>query len=281
MARSCDPTRPASPRRWPQYLIEGAGLGTFMISALVVTALLEHPASPVRAALPAALGRRAVAGLAMGATAAALIYSTWGQRSGAHMNPAVTLAFLRLGKIVRRDAAFYVLAQFAGGLAGIAVAGGVLGPAAADPAVNYAATVPGSGGVAAAFVGELVISFAMMAAVLLVSNSERFAGCTGAVAACLIAAYITVEAPLSGMSMNPARSLASAVAAGAGPSLWIYFVAPPAGMLAAAELYRRRFGPAAVRCAKLHHPAHGTCHFTCARAGAAPRRRRLDPALTS
>jgi aquaporin Z len=251
-----------APLHWPHYAIEAAALGTFMISAILVTALLEHPGSPVREAVPSGLARRALIGLAMGVTAAAIFYSPWGQRSGAHMNPAVTLTFLRLGKIAPRDAAFYVGAQFAGGAIGALLAGLAAGGAAADPTVNYAATRPGAGGIAAAFGGELVLSFTMMGAVLFVSNSAH-ARYTGVIAACLVAIFITVESPLSGMSINPARSLASALPSGSLTSLWIYFIAPPAGMLAAAALYVRLYGRAAVRCAKLHHPAHRTCHFNC------------------
>src|SRR5205085_3815119 len=104
----------------------------------------------------------------------------------------------------------------------------------------------------------------MMTVILIASNTPRLARFTGVQAACAVAVYITIEAPLSGMSMNPARSLAPAFAAGALAPLWIYFTAPPIGMLLAAELYMRRYGRAAVRCAKLSHPSSGPCHFRCA-----------------
>jgi aquaporin Z len=248
---------------WTEYALETAGLACFMVSAVAFTALFEHPSSPAHAALPDPVLRRAAIGAAMGLTAAALIYSPWGQRSGAHLNPSVTLAFYRLGRIGRRDAIGYVLAHFAGAAAGILAAVSVLRGAVAHPAVNYVATVPGAAGALPAFAGELAISFVLMTAVLAVSNTPRLARYTGAVAATLVAIYITVEAPLSGMSMNPARSLAPAVAAGALHPLWIYFSAPPLGMLLAAELFARRYGPHAAHCAKLHHPVRGACHFGC------------------
>ncbi len=93
---------------WPEYAIEAALLGTFMVAACAVTALLEHPASPLHAAIPDPFTRRALIGIAMGLTAIGLIYSPWGQQSGAHFNPSVTLTFLRLGKIEVRDALGYV-----------------------------------------------------------------------------------------------------------------------------------------------------------------------------
>jgi aquaporin Z len=243
-------------------------LACFMVSALLVTTLVEHPSSPIRHVLGSPFARRAFVGMAMGLTAAALVYSPWGRRSGAHFNPSVTLAFLRLGRIAPLDAVGYVAAQFAGAIAGVGIVAALLNGIVRDPAVNYVATVPGTPGVAAAFAAELAISFGMMAMVLLVSNTPRIAHVTGVFAACLVAIYITFEAPISGMSMNPARSLAPAVAAGTIKPLWIYFTAPPIGMLLAAEVYVRVFGRAAVRCAKLHHPATGHCHFGCAQRAA-------------
>jgi aquaporin Z len=103
---------------WPEYLMEAWGLGTFMVSAGVFGTLLFHPASPVARAVPDPLALRALMGVLMGLTAVALIYSPWGRQSGAHLNPAVTLTFLRLGKVRPWDALFYVLAQAAGGTAG-------------------------------------------------------------------------------------------------------------------------------------------------------------------
>ena len=86
-------------RHWPEYLMEAAGLGLFMLSACLFTVLLEHPGSAAHQALPDPLLRRALIGVAMGLTAVAIIYSPFGKRSGAHLNPSVTFTFWRLGKI--------------------------------------------------------------------------------------------------------------------------------------------------------------------------------------
>src|SRR5262245_59997828 len=133
-------------RHWPEYLIEAAALGLFMVAATGFSLLLEHPASPVRRAISANFERHALMGLAMGSTAVALIYSHWGRRSGAHMNPVVTLTFLRLGKITLTDAFFDMVAQFTGGLAAVLVVSAAARGALGNPAVNYAATVPGPAG---------------------------------------------------------------------------------------------------------------------------------------
>jgi len=250
-------------RHWPEYVMEGVELGLYMISACVFVVLLEHPTSPVHQALPHPTLRRVLFGIAMGMAAIGIIYSPLGQRSGAHFNPAVTLTFLRLGKVEFSDAAFYGAAQFIGGLLGVVLSALVLGKLVAHPSVRYAATVPGMTGVSAAFLGEAVISFLQMSVILRFSNTLRLARFTGLLAGAMIATYISLEAPYSGMSMNPARTFASALPAQIWTALWLYFTAPPLGMLLAAELYVRQYGIHQVFCAKLHHHNDKRCIFHC------------------
>ncbi len=248
-------------RHWPEYLMEATSLGIFMMAAGVVVAILEYPASFIHQAIADPLPRRMIVGAAMGMTAIAIIYSPWGKQSGAHINPAVTFTFFRLGKVKPWDAFFYIVAQFAGGLTGLLVVGGLLRGAIADPAVNYIVTVPGSGGVGVALLAELTISFGLMLTILFVSNNQKLARWTGVFAGILVATYITIEAPLSGMSMNPARTMASALPAQVWTAIWIYFIAPLVGMLLAAEVYVWLMGAHAVRCAKLHHQNNKRCIF--------------------
>jgi aquaporin Z len=249
---------------WPEYLIEGALLGAFMVSACMFCVLLEHPSSPARQALGNGFLRRVLMGAAMGGTAVAIIYSPWGKRSGAHINPATTLTFLRLGKVGRSDAAFYAAAQCLGAVGGVLLVRLVLSGPVRHPSVNFAATVPGERGIAVAFLAEVVITFLLMTVVLVFSNARRWNRFTGLAAGACVALFIAFEAPLSGMSMNPARSLGSAVGAMTWDSLWIYFAAPPLGMLIAAEARIRLFRHSPVLCAKLHHENHERCIFRCA-----------------
>ncbi len=251
-------------QHWPEYAMEAFGLGMFMLSACVFGVLLDHPDSPAHKAITDPTRRRVLFGTAMGLTAIANIYSPWGKRSGAHLNPSLTWTFFRLGKVSATDAVFYTLAQFAGGLLGVFCASVVLRNLIAHPAVNYEPTTPGPGGIAVAFIAEVVIAFILMSVVLNASNRARLARFTGIFAGLLVMTYISVEAPLSGMSMNPARTIGSAVFAGTWTALWVYFVAPPAGMLLAAEVYLRLGGVGQVFCAKLHHHHHHTrCIFRC------------------
>jgi aquaporin Z len=201
-------------------------------------------------------------GAAMGGTAVAIIYSPWGKRSGAHINPATTLAFFRLGKVKPADAFFYVAAQFVGGVAGTLIAVALLRPAVGVPEVNYVVT-RGEYGAVVAFAAEAAITFLLMTVVLNASNSPRLSRWTGLFAGALVMTYIGVETPLSGMSMNPARTFSSAFAARFWSALWVYFAAPPLGMLAAAELYKRTRGLSRVYCAKYHHRNAQRCIFNC------------------
>jgi aquaporin Z len=248
---------------WPEYLIEAACLAVFMVSANVFAAAIFHPSSPVARWVNDPVEARFLMGLAMGGTAIALIFSPWGKRSGAHMNPATTLTFYRLGRVSPWDAIFYVGAQFAGGLAGTLVAAAVLGSAITHPSVDYVVTLPGDGGPWVAFAAELVIAFILMTTILVVSNIKSIARYTGLFAGALVALYITFEAPLSGMSLNPARTFASAVFASRYMALWVYFAAPLAGMLLAAEAYLRTGRARVAHCAKLHHENGQRCIFFC------------------
>jgi aquaporin Z len=235
---------------WPLYLFEAAELAAFMISACAFTVLLFDPAiTPIRNLWLA----RACMGIAMGLTAIAIIRSPWGKRSGAHFNPAITLTFYRLGKIGPYDAVFYVAAHFAGAIAGVAIAALLLGPRIALPQVNYAVTVPGLGGAPAAFAAEAFMAALLLSVVLITSNRPGLAPYTTWCMGILIASYILFFAPISGFSINPARTVGSAVFAHLWTAIWLYFAAPILGMFAAAEAYIRTTTP--------HPPAPGVRRY--------------------
>ena len=248
-------------RHWPEYLMEAACLGLFMISAFTFGTILENPTSLVNQAIPNPSLRRFLMGLAMGSTAVGIVYSRWGKQSGAHINPSTTITFFRLGKVAPWDVVFYIVFQFIGGLAGALLASVVLSTWVSHPSVHYVVTTPGSAGAGIAFAAEIGISFILMTVILNVSNNTRWHKFTGLCAGVLIATYITFEAPISGMSMNLARTVASALPAQHWTALWIYITAPLIGMLAAAEVYVRTKGMQNVSCAKLNHDNDTRCIF--------------------
>ena len=131
----------------------------------------------------------------------------------------------------------------------------------AHPSVSYVTTVPGPAGAGVAFLAEAVIACGMMLMVLFVTNTPKFTGFTGLFAGTLVFLYITFEAPLSGMSINPARTAASAVPSGIWTAGWIYFAAPVLGMLLAAQVYRGVSDSSPRACPKLHHGTKQRCIF--------------------
>jgi aquaporin Z len=254
---------------WPEYLMETGESGVYLFSACTVATLLWHPASPIQQYLPSDAVRRMLMGTAMGATIIAIVLSPWGKQSGAHFNPAVTFTFHRLGTVALWDTVFYCIAQLVGAVAGVAIASLILHGAPANKSVHYATTVPGIYGATIAFIAELAISFILMSSVLFASNYESVEQYTHYFAAILIAAYIAFESPISGMSTNPARSFGPALNASYWHALWLYFLAPPLGMLCAAEVFllaRRGQGP---YCAKLHHRNDKRCIFCRSRSESA------------
>ena len=250
-------------RHWKLYCFEGAELAIFMLSACLFTLILFHSGYPALKLIPDAFGRRLLMGIAMGLTAVLIIHSPMGKRSGAHFNPAITLTYLRLRKITQWDAVFYVLFQFGGGVLGVGVSALLLGTRLADPGVDYAVTVPGKYGTAAAFAAELFMSALLMAVVLWTSNRPKIAPYTSYCVGGLIVLYVMFFAPVSGFSINPARTVGSAVVAHLWTAIWVYLVAPFTGMLGVAELYVRSYGSDQILCAKLHPDPKYPCPFLC------------------
>jgi aquaporin Z len=248
---------PAPRRHWPEYLAEAAGLGAIMLVSALIVSAAEVPLVPALGMLPP-LARRAMEALAVAGTVTAMVYSPWGRQSGAHFNPAVTLAFLLMGRVRIWDAAFYIMAQIAGGLAGLLLGCALLGEAVRRPPVMWLTTIPGAAGSGAAFFAEFTGAFVLMSVVLVVGGVKRLAALTGLAAGCLVFTFIVLEAPISGFSLNPARSLASALPSGVWTALWIYLLAPPLGMVFAALVNRQAHLPR-IHCAKLLHDPGVRC----------------------
>jgi len=226
-------------RHWPEYLMEVGELGLYLFVACLVVTLLQNPASIVRQFVSCSLARRAIMGLAMGATAVAIVMSPWGKRSGGHLNPAITFTFYRLRKLDFWDAGYYVVAQFLGAIVGVAVARYVLRGALSDDSVHYAVTAPGVYGTTVAFAAEWAISCFLMITILFTTNHKRLAPYAAYANGALLAVYYTPEAPLSGMSTNPARTFGSDLHANYWHALWVYLVAPSIGMIIGGEVFLR------------------------------------------
>jgi len=222
-------------KNWKHYLQEALGLAIFMISACFFSAMLFSENSSWY--LPNVMMRNVLMGIAMGATALFIFYSPFTAPSGSQINPAVTLTFLRLDKMCKYDAMFFVLFQIIGGAVAVFIMQRLMGSILTDPPVSSAVTVPGKTGVWWALVIEWIIAFITMSMVLITSNNDKLKKYTRIFAGCLVCTWVIVAGPISGFGMNPARSLASALPANTWTAFWIYMVIPFVGMLLAAEFY--------------------------------------------
>ena len=213
----------------------------FLTVSSVASVVFHHPDSALARALgPQPWVQRIGVGAALALLIAAMASSPWGKRSGAHFNPAVTLGFWQLGYIATADALWYGLAQFAGAvLAGVAMFW-LLKPWFGHPDIHYNTTTPieAAHGWALALGAEVLISGLLMLVLLRALHSARLKPWAGVLAGLALAFFVVVEAPLSGMSLNPARTLGAAVAAGISTHLWLYFLAPFGAMWATAALYQ-------------------------------------------
>ena len=248
---------------WPEYLSEGLELAAFMLAACAFGTLLFYTESPVVLSVPSAAVRLVLMGAAMGGTAIAIILSPMGRRSGAHFNPVVSFTFFCLGRMHRWDAFLYIAAQFAGGALGVRVARILIGPSLAAPSVRYVVTVPGRYGVASAFLAELFMGLLTMTVVLHSANNPRLSRITWLLVGLLVATYVIAFSPVSGFSLNPARTISSALFAGVWTAIWLYLSAPLLGMLVAASVYVLTSGSEAVLCAKIYHDLNSPCPFRC------------------
>ena len=208
------------------------GVGTYFL------VLIGPGASMVNAFSGGAVTHVGVA-LAFAFVVIALIHAL-GHVSGAHINPAVTIAFWASRRFPASQVLAYVAAQCAGAVAASLTLRAILGPVGA-----LGATVP-TLSVRAAFATEWLLSFILMFVIIAVATDERVADGFAALAIGLTVGFCAlVGGPLTGASMNPARSLGPALAGGPWTAHWIYWLAPGTGMVAAVLVYElfRPAGP--------------------------------------
>lgn len=220
------------------YLQEGLGLAIFMVSACFFGAMLYADNSPWHQHIHSKMFRDVLMGLAMGGTALFIFYSPFTAPSGSQINPAVTLTFLRLDKMCRYDALFYILFQFLGGTAAVFLMQSIMGSLLTAPPVNSVTTVPGKAGAGWAIVTEFLCALVTMSIGLFTQENDALKKYTRVFASGLVCCWVIFAGPVSGFGMNPARSFASALPSGIWNHFWIYLLAPVAGMFTAAELFQ-------------------------------------------
>jgi aquaporin Z len=243
--------------------MESTEVGALMLLTCIWGTLTYSDESPLSSLGLSAVSNSILMGTAVAVTTYMIIRSPFGRRSGAHMNPSVTLTFLWLGRIHRWDAVWYTVAHFAGAIAGVLAARQILGTRLSAPSVQYMVTVPGRQGNGITFAGEFLLSGVLMATILYSSNHRRLARFTPALVAVLTVSFFVLSPSRSGFSVNPARTFSSAIFAETWQGVWIYFAAPCLGMLSAAALYIKTVGLNRVYCAKVFHDTRSVCPFRC------------------
>jgi aquaporin Z len=240
---------------WTLFLAEFVGTATLIAVGLSVVILDFGQGSAVAEWVPDAGLRRAITGFLFGSTGAVIALSPVGKASGAHLNPVVTFAFWLLGKLRGRHAVGYVLAQLSGALAGAVplLAWGRMGRS-----VAFGATAPGTAwGWGWALAGETATTFTLIAGLFLFLGHRKLRALTPALFPVLYAVMVFLEAPLSGTSTNPARSLGPAVLSGQWSGWWVYWLGPLAGTLLAVGIRRVPWLPwLEIEVAKLYHFEH-------------------------
>jgi aquaporin Z len=256
---------------WRAYAAECCGTALLILVGLSVVIADFTPAGPVARLLPSPFGRRLLTGALFGGTGALLALSPLGRISGAHLDPAVSWAFWLVGSLSAADAAAYTAAQVAGGLLGALPLPLLWGKA--GRAVHLAATLPGPAGPWVATGGEVLVTGALVGTIVWFSGHPALRRFTPASLPPLVALLVAFEAPWSGTSMNPARSLGPALLTGTAGWMWIYVLGPGVGSFLAAIAAVR---PGRVHVAKIAHHAFdplGRFHGPAAASPAAALRR--------
>ncbi|MHB8611974.1 MAG: MIP/aquaporin family protein [Candidatus Dormibacteraceae bacterium] len=216
---------------WREWLAELAGTAMLMVGGLGAVTLDFGSHSPVAPLLPSHSARLLLTGALFAGTGSLIAISPLGRLSGAHLNPAVSLAFWLSQKMHHHDIAAYVLAQCVGASLGVMV----LGLAWPDFAsVGYGVTRPGlSIAPVEALVIEAGMASLLVLTILLFVSSMRTAHWTPLAVWLVVTLLVWQGAPLTGTSLNPARSLGPALAARDFRDLWIYIVGPTVGSILA------------------------------------------------
>ncbi|HEX9511125.1 MAG TPA: MIP/aquaporin family protein [Puia sp.] len=220
------------------YLSECIGTGLLVLAGLSIVIFVNGTGSPILAWIPAEGVRRAITGFLFGTTGCLITLSPVGKISGAHINPIVSLAFWMKKKLSYSHTLGFILAQMAGSVIGALP---LLLWGRQGASVNFGATVPITGGTAAAFAGEVITSFLLIAGIFFFTGHRMLRRYTPYLMPVLYCIMVYAEGPLSGTSTNPARSFGPAVVSGVWTAYWLYWIAPLTGAVIAVGLFEMPF----------------------------------------
>lgn len=241
----------------PWTLFASEFIGTALLVGIGVSFVILDfgKGSPVIHFIPDAGLRRAITGFLFGSTGALVAVSWIGKESGAHINPVVSLGFWARGKIGPVHAIGYMISQLIGGIAGALP---LLLWGRTGSSINFGGTFPGQGySVWAAVLGETVTTFALVFLLFLFVGHKKLKRYTPLLFPVLYAVMVYLEAPISGTSTNPARSIGPSLVSGNWSGWWIYWIGPAAGSLIAVAVNRLKlFKKFEIEVAKIYHFEH-------------------------
>lgn len=220
------------------YLSECFGTAALVLVGLSIVILINGKGSPCLRWLPADGLRRAVTGCLFGTTGCLITLSPVGKISGAHINPIVSIAFLLKRKMYFGHTLGFILAQLIGATIGAVP---LLLWGRQGSSVSFGATVPLPGSLTAAFAGEVITSFLLIAGIFFFTGHHQLRRYTPYLMPFLYCIMVYAEGRLSGTSTNPARSFGPAVVSGVWISHWLYWIAPLTGAVIAVALFEMPF----------------------------------------
>jgi aquaporin Z len=231
------------------YFAEFLGTAILLSVGLSIVIFMFGENAPGSHLIPNYKLRQAVTGFLFGSVGASIALSPLGKISGAHVNPVVTMGFRLMGKMTVATALGYILAQLAGAVVGSLplLFWGSLGES-----IYFGSTSRGTGyTVMQCLMGEVVTTFTLVAMLCFFIANRKIRKFTPAMIPVLYCIMVPLEADISGISTNPARSLGPAVVSGQWTEWWIYWVGPIIGMLLAIIL--ASFFALKIEEAKLYH----------------------------
>ncbi|MBV9488172.1 MAG: aquaporin family protein [Verrucomicrobia bacterium] len=264
MRNTTQTIKAARPRRphpnFSEYACEAVGTAFNVFVGLSAAVFDFGKGLPMEHWIASASVRRAITALIFAGSGSLFAISPLGKLSGAHINPSMSLAFFARGKMFVNDLVGYIVGQFLGALVASVLLLVVWGPYFAS--VDYGMTLPGNGyPLWFVFLAEVLMTGTLILAVFTFLSSRQLMRWTPLMTWVLVAALVWVGAPVSGTSLNPARSVGPAVVAWVWRGQWIYVLAPPLGALGATALFSFIAVERRVLTAKLFHVPHYPCIF--------------------
>lgn len=246
---------------WSEYGAELLGTAFNILVGFSIITFNFGKGLPMERLIPAESPRLLINGLIFAGSGAIFAISPLGKLSGAHLNPCLSMAFWLQGKMHKKDLLGYIVGQFIGAILGTFLAVFLWGKYFVS--VNYSITLPGKGyPLWYVFLTEVFMTFLLVLSIFIFLTHHRLLRWTPVMVWLLVATMVWLGAPISGTSMNTARSIGPALAAWSWQHQWLYCIAPPIGALVAVGVFRLiSMGEREVLTGKLFHVPNYRCIF--------------------